>query len=253
MLGELLSQRPTGGSGGINGIVDGNLPVLVVKPGIDVFSALLQNLLPEHDGSRRRIGVEIVLRNGATLSNRGTAIVAQMKDAGFDPEPIDHQEKEGQAGYTALRQLTTAGSATRTPRCVWGEVRDFRRSKRDRMVEEHLRLSTSRETDHHNRDTTRVEESARHSAIELGRRQVILVIGNIVNSIYEGGTLPTISRRIRGDLSSTITISNSKRAAFSLPREPGKNPSDPGRTWGSRPREYRVLTEECPFRGKVLL
>ncbi len=120
-------------------------------------------------------------------------------------------------------------------------------------AKERLRLSTGRETDHHDRDTTRVEESARHGAIELGRRQVILVLDHIVNSIYEGGTLPTISRRVRGDLSSAITISQSKRAAFGHRRKSGKKLSVPGWTWGSRAGEYRVLTEECPFRRKVLL
>ncbi len=124
MLGELLGQGPTGGSGRINSIVDGNLSVLVVQPGIDVFSALLQNLLPEHDGSRRRIGIEIVLRNGATLSNRGTAIVAQVKDAGFDPKPIDHQERTlGQdAQHLANSPLQVARHGHRDVSGAWSEI-----------------------------------------------------------------------------------------------------------------------------------
>lgn len=48
----------------------------------------------------------------------------------------------------------------------------------------HSRLSTSWKAHHHNSDTARVEKSARHGAVQLGRSH-ILVLWNIVDTVDE--------------------------------------------------------------------
>jgi hypothetical protein len=86
MLGKLLGEGKTAIRGGIDGVVDGYLAVLVVQPSIDVFPALLENLLAEHDRRRRCIREEIVLRYMAPR-NGSSAVVAQMEDTGLDAKP----------------------------------------------------------------------------------------------------------------------------------------------------------------------
>jgi hypothetical protein len=61
------------------------------------------------------------------------------------------------------------------------------------------RLASGRRPDHGDGDPPRVEEAARHGAVKLCRSHV-LVLGNIVDAINEGGALATISRRVGRDL-----------------------------------------------------
>lgn len=49
MLREFFSKRSTTHSERIDGIVDRNLAVLMVEPGIDVFTTLLEDFLAKHD------------------------------------------------------------------------------------------------------------------------------------------------------------------------------------------------------------
>jgi hypothetical protein len=86
MLGKLLGQGDAAGGSRIDGIVYCHLAVLVVQPGINVLSALLEDLLAEHDGRWRRVGVEVVL-GYMTPGNSGPAIVAEMEYTCLDAKP----------------------------------------------------------------------------------------------------------------------------------------------------------------------
>jgi hypothetical protein len=87
MLGELLSQRTTAAGGLVDGIVDGDLAVLVIQPGVDVLATLLENLLAEDDGGGGCVGEEVVLGDDTARADCGAAVVAEMEDAGLDTEP----------------------------------------------------------------------------------------------------------------------------------------------------------------------
>lgn len=86
MLGKLLGEVETAARSRIDGIVDGDLAIFMVQPGIDVFPALLEDLLAQHDGSWRRIRVEVVLWNIAPLDT-GPAVVAEVENARFHTKP----------------------------------------------------------------------------------------------------------------------------------------------------------------------
>lgn len=75
VLRELLGESEAAISRGVDGIVNRDLAVLVVQPGIDVLPALLEDLLAEHEGSRGRIWIEVVLRN-LTPFDASAAVVA---------------------------------------------------------------------------------------------------------------------------------------------------------------------------------
>ena len=66
----------------------------------------------------------------------------------------------------------------------------------------HSRFATCRRPDHGDGDAARVEESAGHGAVELGRGHV-LVLGNIMNPIDEGRASTTVSGRVSRDLGCT--------------------------------------------------
>lgn len=88
MLSELLGKRATATGGGIDGIVDGDLTIFMVQPGVDIFPALLEDLLAKDDRCRSGVGEEVVFRYDAARSNSGTAIIAEMEDPSLDAEPI---------------------------------------------------------------------------------------------------------------------------------------------------------------------
>ena len=75
VLSELLGQSEAAISRGVDGIVNRDLAILVVQPGIDVLPALLEDLLAEHEGSRGRVWIEVVLRN-LTPFDTSAAVVA---------------------------------------------------------------------------------------------------------------------------------------------------------------------------------
>ena len=131
---ELLSQGSPASSGGIHSIVDGDLAILVVEPCIDVFAALLEDLLAQHDGRGSGVWEEVVLWHVAARTNGGTAIVSKMEDAGLDSEP----------GKVACHGDTDVGFAP-----GW-------------------------ETYHGDCYPAGVEESSRHGAIELGRGHILV-------------------------------------------------------------------------------
>lgn len=93
MFRKFLGQGDTAARSRIDGVVDGNLAVLVVQPGINVLSALLEDLLAEHNRSRRGIWVKIILWDMATLSS-GPAVVTQVEDPGLDAKPATNEHEE---------------------------------------------------------------------------------------------------------------------------------------------------------------
>ena len=88
VLGEFLGQGTATTGSWIHCIVDSNLSVLVVKPGVDVLSALLQNLLSKHDRRWGGIWIEVVLWNLSAWANCGTPVVTEMKDACLHTKPM---------------------------------------------------------------------------------------------------------------------------------------------------------------------
>lgn len=87
VLSELLGQRATAAGCWVDGVVDGDLAVFVVQPGVDILAALLQDLLAKNDGCRGGVGKEVVFRDCATGADGGTTVVSKMKDACLDTEP----------------------------------------------------------------------------------------------------------------------------------------------------------------------
>lgn len=87
MLGKLFHQRPTPARSRIDGVINSNLAVLVIEPGIYVLSTLLEDLLPQDDRLGSGIREEVVFRYGATRADRGSAVVPQVKDPSLHAEP----------------------------------------------------------------------------------------------------------------------------------------------------------------------
>jgi hypothetical protein len=52
-----------------------------------------------------------------------------------------------------------------------------------------------------------VEQTSRHGAVQLSRRHVALVLGDIVDAINKGGTLASVSGSVGRNLSGTGTVS----------------------------------------------
>jgi hypothetical protein len=89
MLCKLLSQRSPPTGKWIDSIVDCDLAILMIEPCVDIFSALLQNLLTEHHRGCRSIDEKIVLWNIIAFTHGSTTIVAEMEDSGLDTQPVD--------------------------------------------------------------------------------------------------------------------------------------------------------------------
>lgn len=87
MLRELLLQRSTSGSEWVHSIVDRNLAIFVVEPGVNILTTLLQYLLTKQDRRGRSVNEEVVLRNVDVRPHRSTTIVAKVEDSGFDTQP----------------------------------------------------------------------------------------------------------------------------------------------------------------------
>jgi hypothetical protein len=87
VLLEFLGKRSASTSEGINRVVDGNLAILMVQPGVDVFSALLENLLTKHDRGRGSINEEVVLWHVHFRAHGCSAVVTKMEDPSLDTQP----------------------------------------------------------------------------------------------------------------------------------------------------------------------
>ena len=69
------------------------------------------------------------------------------------------------------------------------------------------RLASCGKPNHDDGDTTRVKQTARHGAVQLGRRH-IAVRCHIVNAVYEGAALSPVPRGVCRDFCGTkISIS----------------------------------------------
>ena|SRR6478735_787245 len=84
MLRKLLGQRSSSVGGRVNSIVNGNLSIFMVEPGVNIFSALLQDLLAQNDRGRRGIGEEVVVRNGSIRADGGSPVIAEMEYTSLD-------------------------------------------------------------------------------------------------------------------------------------------------------------------------
>jgi len=76
VLFELLRQRSPAGAQRVYGVVDCDLPVLVVQEVQYILSALFQDLIPEEDGGCRRVDVKIVVRYLAFRTDMCAPVVA---------------------------------------------------------------------------------------------------------------------------------------------------------------------------------
>jgi len=61
VLGKLLRQGSPTACKRIDGIVDSDLAILMIEPGINIFTALLQDLLTKHDRRSGSIDEEVVV------------------------------------------------------------------------------------------------------------------------------------------------------------------------------------------------
>jgi len=84
---KLLGERPPSSGSWVHGIIDGDLAVFVVEPGVNVFTALFQDLLAEDDRCRRRIWEEIVFGHGAVITHSCPPVIAEVEYAGLNTEP----------------------------------------------------------------------------------------------------------------------------------------------------------------------
>lgn len=75
-----------------------------------------------------------------------------------------------------------------------------------------LRLPTGRKANHDNGDPPRVEQPARHGAVELCRRQVALVFWYIMNPVDKRRALAAVAGRVHRNLGSTAAVSNGSYA-----------------------------------------
>lgn len=74
------------------------------------------------------------------------------------------------------------------------------------------RLATGWKANHDNGDSSRVEQPARHGAVELGWSQVVLIVRDIMDSVDEGRTLAAIPGGISRDLGGPVAV---RKGAFS--------------------------------------
>ena len=84
VLCKLLSERPATAGCGINSVVYGDLAVLMVQPSVNILTALLEYLLPQHDRRGRGVWVEVVLGHLASLADSSTTIVSKVKYASLN-------------------------------------------------------------------------------------------------------------------------------------------------------------------------
>lgn len=118
MLSEFLSQGTATSRGGVDSIVDRNLSILMVQPGVDVLTALLKDLLTKNDRLRRGVREEVILGNDTALSNGGTTVITEVEDAGLDSQPEKTSVKALQASiFDSPAQVTRQGNADVTEKC----------------------------------------------------------------------------------------------------------------------------------------
>lgn len=60
------------------------------------------------------------------------------------------------------------------------------------IVYEYSRLATSRQSYHDDGDATRMEQPARHGAVQLGRSPVHAILARVVDAIDEGAAFPSV-------------------------------------------------------------
>jgi hypothetical protein len=87
VLCEFLCKGSSSTSQRIDSIVDRDLAVLMIQPGVNIFSALLQDLLAKHDGRGRSIDEEVIIRYIHAFSHRGATIVSEMEDPSLNTQP----------------------------------------------------------------------------------------------------------------------------------------------------------------------
>jgi hypothetical protein len=88
MLSELLCERPSTIGHWVNGVVDCNLAILMIKPGVDILTTFLENLLTQDNRSSRSIDMKVIFWDILIRSHGGTAIIPKVKDARLDTKPF---------------------------------------------------------------------------------------------------------------------------------------------------------------------
>jgi hypothetical protein len=186
VLREFLSQRASAAYRWVDGVVNCNLTVLMVQPRVDVLAALLEDLLPQNYRGGSGIGKKVVLGDRATGSNGSSSVVTEVEYPGLDAKPL---------------QVSCNGD---TDMAVWREQGDFSEVERAGMG--HLRLASGWRPYHSDGNAARVEESARHGAVQLSRGHV-LVFGHIVDAVDEGGAFAAVARSVRRNLGGALRMS----------------------------------------------
>ena len=116
VLGEFFCKRSSSTGKRIDGIVDRNLAIFTVQPGVDVFSAFLKDLLAKHDGRGGSIDKEVVFGHIHIRTHGSTTIVSEVEDASLYSEPVKFVSDIHTRSWNIP---TIAGSERGKPRCVY--------------------------------------------------------------------------------------------------------------------------------------
>lgn len=89
MLSEFFLQVASPFSKRIDCIVDSDLAIFVVEPGIDILSAFPENFLTKHHRLCGSIDEEVIIRDFRASWKCGAAVVSEMKDPSLYTKPVD--------------------------------------------------------------------------------------------------------------------------------------------------------------------
>ena len=142
VLGKFLGQAPPAGGQRVDCIIDGHLTLFVIEEEVDVVAAFLENLLPHEYRGRAGINMKIVLGHILAGANVRSPVIPQMEDLRLHAQPP---------------QIPCQGNAQ-------------------------VRLASSRQTNGHDHDATRMKQAAGFGAVEL-RRSKLTIFGHVVNGI----------------------------------------------------------------------
>lgn len=108
MLLKLLGKRSTSSGEWVDCIIDRNLAILMVQPGVDILAAFLNNLLAKNDGLSGSIDEKVVFWHIDVWSHSSTAIVTEMEDPSLDTKPEKLETSRPQIEFLILPLEITA-------------------------------------------------------------------------------------------------------------------------------------------------
>lgn len=119
VLGEFFCKRSSSTGKRVDSIVDRNLAIFMVQPGVDIFAALLEDLLTKHDRRSGSIDKEVIFGHLHIRTHGSTTIVSEVEDASLYSEPVKFVSDIRTISWNIP---TIAGSERGKPRCVYKMV-----------------------------------------------------------------------------------------------------------------------------------